>query len=191
MREFTPIPGLTEHPIPPETADIDVPHYIESFIRDADDAALEFEHQTGLENFVQSDYRYAFQVLCWLLRTQKAVKGAPFLEWGSGQGMVSILASLLGYAATGVELHPALIREAKRLSSRFEVNVRWIHGSFRQNPPATFVSAEGFRIVYVYPWPGEEAYFHNLFAATAPENAYLLFYLGPEDIRLFQKTSIP
>ncbi len=60
-------------------------------------------------------------------------KGAAFLEWGSGQGMVAILAALLGYDAVGVEIDEALVQESRELARRYDVSARFEHGSYEPN----------------------------------------------------------
>ena len=138
--------------------------------------------------FVPGDYRFAFQILQWLLRTKAAAHGAAFLEWGSGQGMVTILAALLGYDACGVEIDAGLVKESRELAARYDVRARFEHGTYDAAKPGLKVfTAQRRAAVYVYPWPGEEPFFLDLFAATAEPGAWLLMGLGPEDVRLFRK----
>jgi hypothetical protein len=181
-------PGLERVAVPPEAGELPVPRFVDCFIRDAEDRAEAMGDRAGRGLFVPGDYRYAFQVLQWLLRTKAVDKGAAFLEWGSGQGMVAILAALLGYAAVGVEIDEALVKESRELASRYDVSARFEHGSYAPNPSGlkTF-TAKKRAVVYVYPWPGEEIYFLRLFEETADAGAFLLMCLGPEDIRVYRK----
>ena len=91
--------GLERVVVPPEAGELPVPRFVDCFIRDAEDRAEEYGARPGKGLFFPGDYRYAFQILQWLLRTKAAAKGASFLEWGSGQGMVTILAALLGLSS--------------------------------------------------------------------------------------------
>jgi hypothetical protein len=180
--------GLERVGVPPEAGDLPVPRFVDCFIRDAEDRAEEMGERAGKGLFVPGDYRYAFQILQWLLRTQAAAKGAAFLEWGSGQGMVAILAALLGYEAVGVEIDAALVKESRELASRYDVSARFEHGSYAPHPSGLQVfTAKKRAAVYVYPWPGEEVYFLQLFDETADAGAFLLMCLGPEDIRVYRK----
>ncbi len=177
--------------IPSEAGDLPVPSFIDCFIRDAEDRAETYGTQPGKGLFIPGDYRYAFQVMQWLLRTKAVPKGASFLEWGSGQGMVAILAALLGFDSTGVEIDERLVMESRELAARYDTLVRFEHGSY--NPDTEdleVITAEKREVVYVYPWPGEEHFFLQLFDETAPAGAYLLMCLGPEDIRLYRKKGI-
>ena len=174
--------------VPAEAGDLPVPRFVDCFIRDAEDRAEEYGEQPGKGLFVPGDYRYTFQVLQWLLRTKSVVAGASFLEWGSGQGMIAILAALLGYDAVGVEIDDGLVRESRELAHRYDVKARFEHGSYDPTTKGLNVfTAEKRAAVYVYPWPSEELYFLQLFAATAPVGGFLLMCLGPEDIRVYRK----
>ena len=110
-------PGLEAVPVPAAAGDLPVPHYVDAFIRDAEDRAEELGDRAGGGRFIPGDYRYAFQVLQWLLREKALAPGAAFLEWGSGQGMVAILAALLGYDACGVEIDAGLVKESRELAA--------------------------------------------------------------------------
>lgn len=181
-------PGLERVEVPPEAGDLSVPHFVDCFIRDAEDRAEALGEQPGRGLFVPGDYRYAFQILHWLLRTKAVPPRAAFLEWGSGLGMVAILAALLGYDAVGVEIDEALVKESRELARRYDAPARFEHGSYdRSTPGIAGVTAEKRAAVYVYPWPGEEGVFLRLFDQTASEGAFLLMCLGPEDIRIYRK----
>ena len=182
-----PVP-LERVSVPPEAGDLPVPRFVDCFIRDAEDRAEAYGDRAGKGLFVPGDYRYAFQILQWLLRTKAADKGTAFLEWGSGQGMVTILAALLGYDAVGVEIDEALVRESRELAARYDTQARFEQGSYDPASSGLKVfTAQKRAVVYVYPWPGEEPFFLQLFAATADPGAFLLMCLGPEDIRTYRK----
>jgi len=180
--------GLRRWAIPSDAGDLPVPHFIDCFIHDAEDRAEAYGIHPGKGLFIPGDYRYAFQVMQWLFRTKAIAKGASFLEWGSGQGMVAILAGLLGLDSTGVEIDEKLVWESRELAARYDTLVRFEHGSYDPDAEELEVfTAEKRELVYVYPWPGEETFFLTLFVETAPEGALLMVCLGPEDIRLYQK----
>jgi predicted O-methyltransferase YrrM len=180
--------GLERIEVPSEAGNLPVPFFVDSFIRDAEDRAEEYGDRAGKGSFVPSDARYAFQVLLWLLRSGAARKGGSFLEWGSGQGMAAILASLVGFDATGVEIDATLVKEAAMLARRYGARAAFVHGSYDPGTPCMrVVGAEGRDLVYVYPWPGEEGYFLRLFDSTAKAGGLLLMGLGPEDVRVYRK----
>lgn len=180
--------GLERVAVPPEAGDLPVPHFVDCFIRDAEDRAEEYGESPGKGLFLPGDGRYAYQVLQWLLRTRAAARGAAFLEWGSGQGLVAILAALLGYDATGVEIDVALVQESRELAARYDAPARFEHGTYDAAVPGLQAfTAQKRAVVYVYPWPGEEPFFLRLFDTTAEPGAFLLMCLGPEDIQVHRK----
>ena len=187
-QEFAIPPVLERVPVPFEVGDLPVPRFVDAFLADAEDRAEEYGDRPGGGLFVPGDGRYVFQVLQWLLRTGGAARGAAFLEWGSGQGLVTILAALLGYEAVGVEIDEALVRESRELAARYDTHARFERGSYdKATPGLEIYTAQKRAVVYVYPWPGEEPFFLRLFAETADPGAFLLMCLGPEDIRTYRK----
>ena len=192
LREYGVYPELERVEVPFEAGEADVPRYVDCYIQDAERRAEGYPEDMGGGRFAAGDYRYAFQVLMWLLRSKRIGRGGKFLEWGSGQGVVAILAQLLGMDAAGVELDPRLVAESRELAARFDTLARFVRGTYdpeSQDPDLDVVTAEGRAAVYVYPWPGEEAFFLRLFEDTADEGAYLLVCLGPEDIRVYRKVA--
>ena len=187
-REYARPVSLERIGVPPEAGDLPVPRFVDCFIRDAAERAEEYGERAGKGLFVPGDYRCVFQILQWLLRTQAAVRGAAFLEWGSGQGMATILAALLGYEAVGVEIDETLVRKSRELAARYDAPARFEPGSYDPATPGRKIfTAQKRAVVYVYPWPGEEPFFLQLFAETAKPGAYLLMCLGPEDVRVYRK----
>ncbi len=192
LPEFHPLafPNLTPVELPVEWADDDVPHYIDILIDEATDRAMELEEMRDEGGqFVAGDYRHAYQVLAGLLRTGEVAAGANWLEWGSGQGMTTVLAAMLGLRATGVELDLDLVREGRALAERYDVpGARFVHGTYRpMGPRLPLLTAAERDVVYVYPWPGEEAFFLRLFEETAPSGALLLVATPPLSISAFRK----
>lgn len=198
LPEYHPLafPTLVPVDIPADWDDTEVPHFVDTLLDEAIDRAHELEELRApaspaapLDPFVAGDYRYAYQVLVQLLRHRLVAPRATWLEWGSGQGMTTVLAAMLGFRATGVELDLSLVREARALAERYDVPAaRFIHGSYR---PAgrhlPVLTAAGRDLVYVYPWPGEESFFLRLFEDTASSGALLLVATGPLAISAFRK----
>ena len=185
---MAPADGLERVALPLEWADDEIPRDVEALIEDAEREGAEWEGAEG--RFVASDYRWAWQVLRRLREEGLARPGGQFLEWGSGLGMVTILASLMGFDALGVELDPRLAAAAKRLARRHGASgrARFVRGSYEKIPGkgVPVVGARGQDVVYAYPWPGEEAGFRERFAAQAKPGALLLLALGPLDMEAWR-----
>ncbi|MFT5049116.1 MAG: hypothetical protein ACI8QZ_000506 [Chlamydiales bacterium] len=121
-----------------------------------------------------------------------------FLELGSGAGVITILADLMGFDAYGVEIEPELVELAQDLAQRFDSNATFVEGSFV--PPdfrdeielldGDFLTvtegADGyeelgldiadFDLVYAYPWPGEQEWMIELIRSHAGERTEMLMY---------------
>lgn len=140
----------------------------------------------------------------WAILTElrkHAVSGRPFLEWGSGLGTVTIMASLLGYEACGIEQDAILVEQARCLAAELGGLPRFVVGDYWPRParpddradaglhgrrpavegPADVYSELGrrlsdFEVVYVFPWPDEIDRCYRAFAAMAGPQARLLVY---------------
>lgn len=141
--------------------------------------------------FVAADYDV---VLPALQRYRKP--GLRFLEWGSATGVITIMADLLGFEASGIELDSSLVAVARDLATRFESGARFVAGSFLPNG-YTIPLFEGdgrsgtlgsgrsgylelgralddFDVVFGFPWDGEEYTMLDLMARYGAPDALLL-----------------
>jgi hypothetical protein len=143
--------------------------------------------------FVPADYDRVLQTLLTL-----RAPGRRFLEWGSAQGVITIMADLLGFEACGIEIDPALVRTARDLAGRYESGARFAVGSFlpegyawkprsgdgRLGTIGQGVAGyaelghplEDFDVVFGYPWTGEEPMMHDIMRRYGNRGATLLFY---------------
>lgn len=144
-------------------------------------------------SFVPADYGRVLEALL-----DHRAPGRSFLEWGSGNGVITIMADLLGFDACGIELDPALVDEAAGLAGRHGSGARFVAGSFL---PTGYVyrsrdgdnrlgtlgegssgylrlgrSLDDFQVVYGYPWGGEEAVMHDLMRRYGSPEAVLLLH---------------
>jgi hypothetical protein len=128
------------------------------------------------------------------------------LEWGSGLGIVTIMASRMGFEAYGIEAEPCLVTHAENLARTYGPNAQFAQGSFI---PDDFVwnPADGgdvdrtvidvasaydkldmelkdFDLVYAYPWPDEHTLYHNIMREFGRRGAMLLTYDAREGMEL-------
>lgn len=133
--------------------------------------------------------------------------GLRFLEWGSGTGVITIMASLLGFEAYGIEIDADLVGLARELArdvdsparfaagSLFPAGYRWRSstgdwrlGTLGQGRPGYAelgVPLEGFDLVFAYPWSGEEPIMEDLIARRGGKGARLLMY-GTHGVRVIE-----
>lgn len=147
--------------------------------------------QKGFHPFIPADYE---EVLAALLPFR--APGVRFLEWGSGNGVITIMADLLGFEAFGIELDGDLVAQARALAQRTGSAARFAAGSFlpagyRLNRgsekdrlgtigtgPSGYVELgiplDEFDLVFGYPWSGEEPIMLDLMSRYGRADARLL-----------------
>ncbi|MHC4078077.1 MAG: class I SAM-dependent methyltransferase [Planctomycetota bacterium] len=153
--------------------------------------------------FVPADYAGAYQVLRTL-----APRAHSFLELGSGVGVITILADLLGFEAYGIELDPWLVEQAVDLASSHGSRAEFAAGSFvpqdfqdetslqsvdflttTEGQPAyqdLGMELSDFDLVYMFPWPGEEDLHFEMMRRYGRADAFFLLYGGTDGFQLFQ-----
>ena len=193
----------------PEAAPL--PEPVDALIRDAAariDRFVEARTDDPIFGFVPSDFAAVYRVL-WTIRSRRLAPGDAFLEWGSGFGVVALLAASLGFEATGIEIEPALVAEARRLAADHGLPVEFHEGSFLpagaepladRTEEFAWLDVDGesayeemgldpddFDVIFAYPWPGEEHVVVDLFDACAATGALLVTYEGVEAVRVQRK----
>jgi protein-L-isoaspartate O-methyltransferase len=99
-----------------------------------------------------------------------------FCEWGSGMGIATALAELLGFDAHGIEIDQNLAAIARQLLAEHGFRATIRTGDYLQiEHPAD--------VYFVYCWPGQMEPVKQRFEQIAPSGARLLIAYGAEDIR--------
>jgi hypothetical protein len=165
--------------------------------------------------FYPSDYVTVYHALR-TIRILDLMGGDSFCEWGSGLGVVTMLAEMQGLQACGIEINRDLVDAAIDLAEAFDSQAEFVHGSFvprgceARAEKAYAATDEGvawlttetdnayddlgldpddFDLVFAYPWPGEESVIDELFEHCAADGALLLTYGQQNSVRLQRKTS--
>lgn len=134
---------------------------------------------------VTSDYDAVFSALTALPR-----KDGLFLEWGSGFGVITLMAAWLGFDAHGIELNPELIDMSQQLADRHSLSAQFAAGTFLEDGSGEDgyaqlqVELSAFDVIFAYPWPGEAEQFDELFQRRARPGATLVFNRGPDGIEI-------
>jgi hypothetical protein len=123
--------------------------------------------------------------------------GARFLEWGSATGVITILASVLGFDAFGIEIDHQLVQAARAFNTRVGASAQFTCGSFvptgyrwpghtSEHGETTGTGDSGylqlgmalddFDVVFGYPWAGEAAVMRNLMQRHGRRDALLLLH---------------
>lgn len=143
--------------------------------------------------FIASEYEVVLDALM-----QYRGQGVRFLEWGSASGVITIMADLLGYSASGIEIDASLVQTARTLAEQFDSGARFVVGSFlpteyRWQPasgdgrtgtvgsgPSGYSqlgqALDDFDVVFCYPWGGEEPMMLDLMKRYGSPDAVLLIH---------------
>ncbi len=174
------------------------PSNITRLLREADTrirAHLEFQRGEA-RGFVASDFALVNRALERIVE-ERLAQGPLFCEWGSGFGVVAMLAAMHGFDACGIEVQAELVLAAEELADLFGCDVRFANGSFLAEGDEDLIESaehswwhtsegnayedldlgpEEFDVFFGYPWPGEESLFDELFVRYASVGALLLTY---------------
>lgn len=167
-------------------------------------------HRRPIEQYVACDFRDVWRALA-TIREQPLAAGNLFCEWGCGFGIVTAMASQLGWGAIGIEAEPFLVDEARKFLAAERVEAEIWHGNFLptgserlarhqshhaslfHRVPSAYerhgMELDDFAVVFAYPWPGEDGFLKDVFREHAAIGALLLVFRGPYELELYRKTS--
>lgn len=190
--------------IPPET---------EQILINADQVLQAYWDQwtkKPIEQYVACDFRDVWRALSELTSSRIA-NGNTFCEWGCGFGIVTGLASQLGWEAIGIEAEEFLVDQANSFLVRNGLAGEILHGNFlprgseRLAPPQSEhaslfhqvenayerhdLELDDYALVFAYPWPDEHHFLRDVFRYYAGDGALLLMFRGPYEIELYRKHS--
>ena len=162
-------------------------------------------HHSGI-GFIPSDYEAVWHGLVAVQRQQPDLRRV--LEWGSGFGVVTGLAALLGLDAHGIEIDGELVLAGRELLAAHGLRAELVHGSFVPDDhdgrglddletrtvlgePAAYDELgrdlDDFDLVFAYPWPTEEELYCDIFRRGADHGAVLLTWSRQEGLRAYRK----
>ncbi len=146
------------------------------------------EEYGGITQFVPADGRIAWQLLNSVVSQTQSSQHSVFCEWGSGTGIVTLLASMIGMSATGIEIDEDLIDLARGISRQFAIPATFIHASiYPKDNPMELFDYKDVNVFFAYPWPNEITPMTNLFKQVAAPEAILLMYHGENNYRVLQR----
>lgn len=193
---------LDDHELSDRIAELldDADRRIERWVHDRRDAPI--------PGFVPADYPLVYQALLAIDRAGLA-SGERFLEWGSGFGIITGMASVIGYEAFGIEVEPDLVDQAEQLLEDHDIYARFARGSYlpadadqtqdlvrdyswlETDRPDGYddlgLEIDDFDVIYVYPWPGEEPVAEACFERYAAYGSLLLSYRTDDRLWLHRK----
>ena len=189
----------------------DVRRWVAAAKRDSDGF---YEAGLGLRypKYVPSDPAVVHAAIAFL-KKEGLLRGEVFCEWGSGFGVATGIAALLGMTAYGIEIEDELVDRSLRLAEANNITMeilqtdylpegfdesegvggkdlispesRTTRGGVIHPPEYDGLDPETVDLFFVYPWPGQEKMMMDLFEAVASHGAILLLYLGEGEIAAF------
>lgn len=158
-------------------------------------------HAPAFRGYVSADYQVIYEML-----NRLRGRVLTFLEWGSGLGIATIMASRMGFKAYGIEAEPDLVEFSERFAKVYGPQARFAQGSFvpeefEWNPedgnelcqtsidiPSAYdeldMELRDFDLVYAYPWPDEYILFQNILRQFGNRDALFLSYDAREGTQL-------
>ena len=191
-----------------------LPRDVAEFLEEADHRIRTFikESEIAISGFVPSDFEPVFHALDAVVE-QDLAAGDVFCEWGSGFGVVAMLASLMEFQCYGIEIEDGLVAGSRLLADDFDLPVDFVTGSFIPvggepiveqlcSGPDVWLSPvsddayqtlgmepRDFDLIYAFPWPGEEGVIAALFDEFASMGALLLTFDHIEGVRVRRKVA--
>lgn len=192
-----------------------IPEPFASLINDADARWHKFWAQKlnkRYPRYVASEPAQVYAALKYV-REEGLALGDRLVEWGSGFGVATSLAAMLGYEATGIELEAGLVEIAESLAETHRSGAEFIQTSYIPEGYISYEHIGGTDIVpddsfgheaeapryeemdigldevdvfFVYPWPGEQEMMLKLFQSVASEDAILIAYYGDREICIYR-----
>ncbi|QDU72862.1 class I SAM-dependent methyltransferase [Mucisphaera calidilacus] len=191
--------------------DHDLSDRVAELLEDADRRIERWVHDrrdTPIPGFVPADYPLVFQALLAIDQLGLAT-GQHFLEWGSGFGIITAMASVIGFEAFGIEVEHDLVDQAEHLLDDHDIHARFARGSYlppdadqnqdlvrdyswlETDRPDGYdelgLEIDDFDLIYVYPWPGEEPVAEACFEQYASFGSLLLSYRTDDRLWLHRK----
>lgn len=204
---------LTEVPLADaDLAAVSLPPEVEALIVEAEGRFETWERETleaPIYSYIPCSYRVVYGGLA-VITERRLAPGRSFCEWGSGQGVVAMMAASLGWHAVGIEVEPDLVAASRALAAHADLPVEFVIGSYvpegsivRPDAGAELAwlddSAEpayaelgldpdDFDLTFAYPWPGESDVIYELFEEHAARGALLITFQGTEGLCLHRRT---
>jgi hypothetical protein len=198
-----------------------LPATVATYLEEANrriDVLFDTERNKRTPKFIPSDSELLYAALAQITERDLPL-GRVYCEWGSGLGLGTCMAAMLGYEAYGIEIEPSLVHLARELAEESGIDVRILEGSYIPDGfesyggmggeelvrPEHFLGGDGtfyaptyegmpyatdeIDLFFVYPWPTEQEFMLEMFDALAAEGTIFLAYYGDGEICCYRKTA--
>ncbi|MEN8866735.1 MAG: hypothetical protein ABF381_14230 [Akkermansiaceae bacterium] len=150
------------------------------------------------------------------LKESGELRGNLFCEWGSGFGIATCMASMIGFEAYGIEIEDGLVELSTQLAHDLNIPAEYLCTSYLpegyeecegiggkdllspqattsggatidNNPTYDGLDPDEVDLFFVYPWPGQEEFMMDLFDEVATEGAILLIYQADGETNAYRQ----
>ncbi|MFM8570479.1 MAG: class I SAM-dependent methyltransferase [Pirellula sp.] len=188
-----------------------IPEEIQGLLAKADSLLQSYWdswHRRPIEQYVACDFRDVWRAM-QAVKSQRLPTGNLFCEWGCGFGIVTAMASKLGWDAVGIEAEAFLVQQAQAFLRSEKIPAEIWHGNFLPNGaerlakrqanhaslfhkvPCVYdcesLGIDDFGTIFAYPWPGEDYFLKDVFRLYAADRAILVMFLGPYELEIYRK----
>jgi len=127
-------------------------------------------------DFVPSDYEAVWDVLREIRGRFGESAEPSFCEWGSGLGVVTGMAEILGFRASGIEIDATLAEQSRELLKGHGLQATVLTGSYLE-------MTHSADVIFVYCWPSRMVETEQHFINATRKDAVLLICHGASDVR--------
>ena len=200
-----------------------LPGKVKNYLKEANqriDELFETERNRKVPRFIPCNDELLYHWLSAISNSDLCL-GKVYCEWGSGYGVGTCLASLLGYESYGIEIEPSLIKASRKLAQDSNISVTIIERDYMPEGFECYEGSGGAELIrpenytyqersesrpgyegmdadldevdlfFIYPWPGEHEFVLGFLQPVAGDGALCLIYLGDDEFGLYQKTADP
>lgn len=144
--------------------------------------------QARIPHYQPADGLIAWHLLRAVHEQCLTAKQGIFCEWGSGIGHVTLMASMLGMNATGIEIEPELVDIARNIARHFDIQADFkVASMYPQDNRTQVIDYLSVDLFFTYPWPSEKQRTIELFEQVAKTGAILVCYSGGLQYRILRK----
>lgn len=154
----------------------------------SDEICARDDGQGNISEFVPAHGRIGWHLLNSVVQQTTPGRKPVFCEWGSGIGQMTLLASLIGLPATGIEIEEELVDLARELSTHHAIPASFINGSiYPDDNTEPLINYDEVELIFAYPWPNQIAKMTELFKQVARKGAVFVCYHGGQNYRILQR----
>ena len=133
-----------------------IPGQVKSFLAEAElriDELFDTEKNRKVPRFIPSNAELVYRHLSSIVSGDFSL-GDNYCEWGSGYGVGSCIASMLGFNSFGIEIEPSLVQASRALAKNANINVTIIESDYMPEGFECYEGSGGAELIrpenYVY-----------------------------------------